>query len=72
MSKPSSNLRLALRIGTIAWAAINLIHFTIWSLVCIIGGEFERPWWLWFAIPTGIVVATLWWLAGGWSEEDDR
>ena len=39
----SKNTEIALRVATIVWAAITLIHFTIWALVCIIGGGFDRP-----------------------------
>jgi hypothetical protein len=54
---------LALRIATSAWAAISLLHFTIWALVCVIGGHFGSPWWLWIAIPPGVVIGPLWLLA---------
>jgi hypothetical protein len=60
MSRRSENL--ALRIATIAWAALSLIHFTIWALICIIGGDLDSPWWLWFAVPPGVVLGA-WWLA---------
>jgi hypothetical protein len=58
MSRRSENL--ALRIVTIVWAAITLIHFTIWALICIIGGRLDSPWWLWVAAPTGAIVGALW------------
>jgi hypothetical protein len=57
-----SKTRDVLRIVTLAWAAITLIHFTIWSLTSIIGGGLDYPWWLWFAVPPGIVLGALWWL----------
>ena len=42
------------------WAAITLIHFTIWALICIIGGGIDHPWWLYIALPPGIVLGLLW------------
>jgi hypothetical protein len=63
MSDSSNTAPLALRIVTIGWAALTLIHFTIWALVCIVGGDLDRPWWLWFALPPGVVIGPLWWLA---------
>jgi hypothetical protein len=63
MSNLSDNSPLALRIATIAWAAITLIHFTIWAMVCIIGGHLDSPWWLWIGLPPGVVIGALWWLA---------
>ena len=70
MSNPANNPQLALRIVTGAWAALTLLHFTIWTIVCMIGGDFDRPWWLWFALPPGVVIGSLWWLTQrGPSEE---
>jgi hypothetical protein len=63
MLKRSNHVPLALWVVTVAWAAITLIHFTIWALVCIIGGGLDSPWWLWFALPPGIVIGALWWPA---------
>ncbi len=63
MSRPSNNLLFTLRIATFAWAALVLVHFTIWALVCIIGGGLDSPWWLWFAVPPGAVLGALWWSA---------
>jgi hypothetical protein len=60
---------LVLRIVTFAWAAITMIHFTIWALICIIGGHLDSPWWLWVALPSGAVIGALWWTvsrAGSW------
>jgi hypothetical protein len=65
MLQLSDNARLGLRIATIAWAGLTLIHFTIWALVCIIGGDLDPPWWLWFGLPPGIVIGGLWWWAAG-------
>ena len=39
----SKNTEIALRVATIVWAAITLIHFTIWALICIIGGGIDSP-----------------------------
>jgi hypothetical protein len=64
MSKRPDNVRFALRIATFGWAAITLIHFTIWALTSIIGGGLDYPWWLWFAVPPGVVLGGLWWLLG--------
>jgi len=50
-----------LRIVTLIWAAITLIHFTIWALVCIIGGGLHSPWWLWIALPPGALIGAVWW-----------
>lgn len=52
---------LVLRIATLAWAALSLVHFTIWALVCVIGGDLDQPWFLWFAVPPGLVLGALWW-----------
>jgi hypothetical protein len=60
----------ALRIATFAWAALTLVHFTIWALVCVIGGDLDRPWWLWFGVPPGVVIGALWWLARRTPAED--
>lgn len=61
MSMPSDNAVLALRIVTVAWAGLTLVHFTIWTLAVIIGSDLDRPWWLWFGVPPGIVIGALWW-----------
>lgn len=61
MSRTCEHAPLALRIVTIAWATITLIHFTIWAIVCIVGGDLDGPWWLWFGVPPGIVIGGLWW-----------
>jgi hypothetical protein len=45
-----------LRIATLVWAAVTLIHFTIWALACIISGGFENPWWVWLWRPPPMVV----------------
>jgi hypothetical protein len=50
-----------LRIATLLWAAITLIHFTIWALVCIIGTHLQSPWWLYVGAPPGAVLAAAWW-----------
>jgi hypothetical protein len=63
MSRLSDNAPFALRIATIAWAALTMIHFTIWAMVCIIGGHLASPWWLWIGLPPGVVIGALWWLA---------
>jgi hypothetical protein len=52
----------ALRIATIAWAALTLIHLTIWTLSCVISGGFNSPWWLWISAPPAVVIGALWWL----------
>ena len=56
----SRNTELALRVATIVWAAITLIHFTIWALVSIIGGGIDQPWWLYVALPPGLVLGLFW------------
>ena len=63
-----SSKHFILRLVTFAWAAITLVHFTIWSLVCIIGGDLDSPWWLWIAIPPGAVLGGLWYVSreGSW------
>jgi hypothetical protein len=53
---------LALRIATIAWAALTLIHFTIWTLAGVIDGHYGSPWWLWIAAPPAAVLGAFWWL----------
>jgi len=45
-----------LRVATIAWAALTLIHFTIWSMIVIIGGHFTDPWWLWISLPPAVAL----------------
>ena len=62
MSKRPEHAPVALWIATLIWAAISLIHFTIWALTSIIGGGLDYPWWLWFAVPPGVVLGGLWWL----------
>ena len=57
MSKSSE---VALRVATVVWAALTLIHFTIWTLICILGGELQSPWWLWIAVPPGAVLGVFW------------
>jgi hypothetical protein len=61
MSRRTDKVLLALQIATILWAGVTLIHFTIWALVCIIGGGLDSPWWLWIAGPSGAVIGALWW-----------
>ena len=56
----SKNSEIALRVATIVWAAITLIHFTIWALICIIGGGIDHPWWLYVALPPGVVLGLFW------------
>ena len=43
-------------------AAITLVHFPIWVLTSILGGGLDHPWWLWVAVPPGIVLGGLGWL----------
>lgn len=64
MLRRSSNLPLTLRIATFAWAALTLVHFTIWALICIIGGHLTSPWWLYISLPPGVVIGALWWWIG--------
>lgn len=67
MWRSSDNVPFALRIVTVAWAALTLVHFTIWALASIIGGDLDRPWWLWTGVPPAIVLAALWW----WFSHED-
>ena len=50
-----------LRIVTMIWVAITLIHFTIWALACIISGGLQNPWWLWIGLPPAFVIGGAWW-----------
>jgi hypothetical protein len=52
-----------LRIVTMLWAAITLIHFTIWAMVCIISAELHSPWWLYISLPLAVPVGAAWWAA---------
>jgi hypothetical protein len=64
MPKPSDSSWLALRIATVVWAAVSLVDFTVWAMICIIGGHLDAPWWLWFTVPPGVIVGALWWAYG--------
>jgi hypothetical protein len=70
--------RRGLRLVTMAWAGINLIHIVIWTITCLVTLHLENPWWIWsFAIP-GALLAGAWWYTnpdrqrGPWSAALDR
>ena len=50
-----------LRIVTMIWAAITLIHFTIWALACIISGALQSRWWLYISLPLAVPIGAAWW-----------
>lgn len=54
--------RPLLRLLTGGWLAINVINFVVWALICIIGFQWESPWWLWSFAPAGLLLAGAWWV----------
>jgi len=52
--------RKVLRVVTTAWLALTALHVTIWAMTSVIGGV-DSPWWLWFTVPAGLVIAAAWW-----------
>jgi hypothetical protein len=48
---------------TALWAAVTAIHVTIWLLIAVIGGHVDQPWWLYIALPPGLLLAAAWWAA---------
>jgi hypothetical protein len=53
--------RKGLQAATAVWAGITTVHVVIWTLVSIIGGGVDGPWWLWFTVPAGAALAVAWW-----------
>lgn len=39
-----------------AWAAVSMVNFVIWVLVCVTAFELVYPWWIWVAGPWGALV----------------
>lgn len=50
----------ALRVLNIIWLSVTVLNVVIWGLVCLTIGELIYPWWLWIAVPPGVVLGTLW------------
>lgn len=53
--------RPLLRLLTGGWLAINVVNFVVWALICMIGFQWESPWWLWSLVPAGLALAGAWW-----------
>lgn len=49
---------VTLRILTIIWASIAAANLAIWSVLALTVGTLY-PWWLWVAVPPGVVLAVL-------------
>lgn len=62
--RPRARNPRAMRVLTTIWLAISLVNVVIWGLVCITSFELVYPWWLWVVAPTGVVLATIWWMFG--------
>lgn len=60
MMRPADRLTLLRRALTALWLAVSMIEFAVWIMICLIGGEFQSPWWLWTVGVGGLVVGGLW------------
>lgn len=55
--------RRVLRIATAVWAGLTIVHITIWTMVSVIGGGLDHPWWLAFTVPLGLLIGAAWWIS---------
>jgi hypothetical protein len=55
----------ALRVLGRIWLSISVLNVVIWGLVCLTTAEFIYPWWLWVAVPPGVVLGAVWWMVDG-------
>jgi hypothetical protein len=56
MLRPGDRRTIITRILLAVWLGVVLVEFGVWLAICLIGGEFESPWWLWSVLVGGVVV----------------
>ncbi|MGH3584891.1 MAG: DUF1707 SHOCT-like domain-containing protein [Pseudonocardia sp.] len=49
----------AMRVLTIIWASVSAVNLVVWGLIAVTTGTLVYPWWLWVALPPGVVLAVL-------------
>jgi hypothetical protein len=73
--RPQWNFAAFTGIAAMLWLVVTVADVTVWSMVCLIGGERDDPWWLWSLIVRGALVVGLW-QAAEWEHRalltDDR
>jgi hypothetical protein len=50
---------VAMRVLTIIWGSLAAVNVVTWGLFALTTGEFPYPWWVWVAVPPGIVLLVL-------------
>jgi hypothetical protein len=60
LMRPADRLTMVGRVLTALWLAVCLIELGVWTMICVIGGEFQSPWWLWTVGVGGAVVGGFW------------
>jgi len=50
----------AMRVLSVIWLSVSLVNLVLWGLAVLTLGEWVHPWWVWVAVPPGVVLGTLW------------
>jgi len=50
---------ITMRVLTIVWGSLAAVNLVVWGLLVVTMGRFLHPWWVWVAVPPGIVLAVL-------------
>jgi hypothetical protein len=50
---------VAMRVLTIIWASLAAVNAVAWGLFALTTGGNPYPWWVWVAVPPGIVLLVL-------------
>jgi hypothetical protein len=59
---PTDGLRVA-RWAAAAFTALTTgVQIIVWTMIAIVTQSIDSPWWLWSAVPGGIVTAFLSWM----------
>ncbi|HLU59462.1 MAG TPA: DUF1707 domain-containing protein [Pseudonocardia sp.] len=50
---------VAMRVLTIIWSSLAAVNLAVWGLIGLTTGSYVYPWWVWVAVPPGIVLLVL-------------
>jgi Domain of unknown function (DUF1707) len=50
---------VTMRVLTIIWGSLAAVNLVVWVLIALTTGGSLYPWWIWVAVPPGIVLAVL-------------